>query len=832
MTPQDRDQVKALFEATRLLAPAARAAFWSSRRVEPDVRDEVESLLAAYDTSPAFLEDSALRLADLIKNEGGAIDLAGRRIGPWRLEREIGRGGMGVVWEARRDDREYEARVAIKLLASACLAPGEVERFREERRILARLDHPHIARLIDAGTSVDGYPYLVMDFVAGEPLDQWCERRDLSLAARLRLLLTVCDAVEYAHRRLVIHRDLKPANILVTTEGAPKLLDFGIARLVGARDARAESGARALTPGYASPEQVRGEESTTASDVYSLGVLLYRLLTGASPYGDEALTPVATIRAICDSTPPPPSRSGCRFAPQLRGELDAVVLRALRKNPEERYGSVAALAADLSAWLEHRPLQAYPGSAWSRGWKLVRRNRAVSAAAALAALSLIVGATVSAWQAGVAYRERRRAEARFTQVRRFSRSLIFELHEAIRGLPGATPARTLLLGRATEFLDGLAADESSDTVLKLELAEGYRRLGHVQGRSFSDNIGRPDDALVSFRKAARLGEQAMAAAPGQTGPLILLMGAYDDLSDTMTAQGDAAQAEHYYDLHRALVERAEHAPRPDPQLRLAIATSYSSLAFFRSQKEDMAGAKELYNRAIRGFSELRNARADTAEGRTQLAFALKRLGAILITENALAEAEKRYREALAIESEGLASDPGNVRRQVDRTLTLADLALIAKRRQDLSGAAAAYEEVVRVRRHALQVDERNSRHRVLAMSGISYLAGVYSAQGRHDDAIAVSLEGVRLGAGFGPQATYRERWQTARARVALAHMQLDAARARPAARARLLAGASTALAPVARFLQESATRSPSPSDRNLRVDYDNARKSLAELSPK
>ena len=840
MTAEQRNRVKELFEAARALPPDNRAALWNEPGAEAEVVREVESLLASYDSAPEFLEGAA-DIAAIVDLTPDAPALQDRHLGPWRLVRELGRGGMGVVWEAHRDDREYEARVAIKLLATPHPSEAAAFRFRAERQILARLDHANIARLIDAGASPDGYPYLVMDFVEGEPLDQWCDARNTSLRERLRLFLTVCEAVEYAHRHLVIHLDLKPANILVTPEGVPKLLDFGIAQLTAATGAGSPAGVspdprrpgaeRALTPGYASPEQVRNQAATTASDVYSLGVLLYRLLTGHSPYGERDSSHLDTIRAICEFTPLAPSSVAGPFARQLRGELDAIVACSLRKDPEGRYRSVAAFADDVLAWLEVRPVRALAETSWRRGVKFVRRNRLASTAAALAMVSLAGGLTVAAWQAGIAERERNRAEARFRDVRRFSRSVLFELNDAIRNLPNSTPARTLLLTRATEFMDRLAKDSATDIPLKLELAEGYRRLGQVQGSSFSDNIGRPDDAITSFRKAIRLGEQAMAANAAQYAPVILLMGAYDDLTDALAAQGDRSGADQCYRAHLALTVRAEAARNPASELRLAVATSYSNLAYYRSQQNDLDGARQFYEKAVAAFAELEKRRSGTAEGRTQYAFALKRLGAIRITDGALDDAGRLYGAALNLETAATAADPASVRLQVDRTLTLSDLGLIAKRRNNLAEAARIYEEVVRVRRQAFEADRKNTRYWTLLSSGMVNLGNTYSAQGRHDAAIALCREAVAMGHLLNADAPYRLRWQLEHSRIALVHALAEAASrtVRPKERAALKSVADGELQTVKRFIDRTPDRNLSPSDRSLREDYRSAQAALDAL---
>ena len=472
-------------------------------------------MLRTYDEDPDFLEspaDAGLAVQALEQQVGQPTQ--GRRLGPYRLVREIGRGGMGIVYEAERDDAEFERRVAIKVLPAAWAAPALAERFRFERRVLAGLDHPNIARLLDAGTTDDGVPYFVMEYVDGKPIDVWCRERGLTVRQRVEMLLSVCGAVAHAHQHLVVHRDLKPANILITTDGVPKLLDFGIATLVsvdgGASAGLTRTGQSSFTPEYASPEQVRGERVTTATDVYSLGVLAYRLLSGRLPYAlhtshGQPLPPMEAMRVICEVDPPAPgSVATAADATVLRGDLDTVVLKALRKNPRERYASVFALSADLAAWMDGQLVSATPATLGYRLRKFVARNRTGAVAAAAVVLALVGGGAATAWQARVARIERDKAENRFRQVRQFSRSLLFEVHETLRGLPGATEPRRLLLDRAVQFLDGLAADAGDDDQLKLELAQGYRRLGQVQGSNVSENIGDTAGAIVSLERAVRL----------------------------------------------------------------------------------------------------------------------------------------------------------------------------------------------------------------------------------------------------------------------------------------------------------------------------------------
>jgi serine/threonine protein kinase len=828
LKPDGWQQVKDLFEQARCIPPDGRAELLA-QAADPEIREEVESLLAAYDASPGFLETPAAR-----PSQGpGTASLAGCRVSSWRLLREIGRGGMGVVWEAERADGEYRQRVAVKLLSGAFLSPARVARFREERRILARLEHPSIARLLDGGTASDGSPYLAMEYVEGQALDSWCESRKPPLRERLKLFLEICAAVDYAHRCLVIHRDLKPANILVTADGSPKLLDFGIARLLDPEEdgepRSTQPTERILTPGFASPEQVRGEPASTASDIYSLGVVLYLMLTGRRPYPEDPGDPLGVLRAVLEQDPAPPSAAAGAAGRPLRGELDAVVLCALSKNPDERYASVRAFADDVRAWLDGRPVRAHPDSQWRRAVKFVRRNKTPSLAVALALVSLLGGTVVSLWQAHVARRERSRAESSFRDVRQFSRSVLFELDNAIRNLPGSTPVRLLLLRRATEMLDNLAGKARDDAALQLELAEGYRRVGHIQGSSFSANLGQEDAAIRSFYRAVQLGESACAAMPANSEAAGLLLAAYEDLGDALLLK-DPVQADAVYRQHRELLARIERLPRLDIPAEYSVATGYSAQGYYQTQRNRLAVAKQSYLMAVSRFASLAPRGAKLRDLGSQYAFALKRLGAILITEQSLGEAERSYRRALEIENAELAAKPGDKRLVIDRTLTLSDLALILKKRKNLAGAAAIYEDVVRVRRAALEADPTDRRLVDLTVSAELMLASVCSAARRHGEAIEIARTALRLREQTHIRTAENER-SLAAARVSFARFALDgAADGSPRLQRAWEAEAREAVRLAAPVVERMGTENLTLGSSALRDDYLEVRQRLRKLS--
>ncbi len=389
-------EVKRLFEYAIELKPEERADYIERECPDPDLRREVASLLD-YSAEGLPSADAAIASAAAAAAQEPDPDerLIGTRVGAYKVEAIAGHGGMGAVYRASRDDTEFRQEVAIKLVRAAAESPSTLRRFRQERQILARLSHPNIARLLDGGSTPEGVPYLVMEFIEGEPITAWCDQQSLGLEDRLRLFLQVCEGVEFAHRDLVVHRDLKPANILVTKDGTPKLLDFGIAKLL---DHDAENEAATLTglvmtPEYASPERVRGEPASTAADVYSLGLILYELLTGKKAQPMSGYTPGAIANIICQTEPAAPAR----LQPQLAGDLDHIIRMAIRKEPERRYASAGLLARDIQRHLEGHPVTARPDTLAYRSAKFVRRNRFTVVAGALIAASLSCGLGLEYW---------------------------------------------------------------------------------------------------------------------------------------------------------------------------------------------------------------------------------------------------------------------------------------------------------------------------------------------------------------------------------------------------------------------------------------------------
>jgi tetratricopeptide (TPR) repeat protein/predicted Ser/Thr protein kinase len=517
-------RVEELFHELVGLSPADRARYFGDHPVDEETRQELEALLA-FDSGASSFLDRDVRIAasrSLPQLEG-----KGWRAGPYRLLDVIGRGGMGAVYLAERADGEVTQRLAVKLLPPGAGDPQR-ERFLQERQILASLAHPNIARMLDAGHLASGQPFLAMEYVDGKPIDVFAA--DLSVRQKVALFLKVCTAVGYLHRNLVVHRDLKPSNILVTCDGEPKLLDFGIAKILDAATDATMTGMRMLTPDYASPEQVMGGRVTTATDIYSLGAVLYLLLTGKHAHEFEDHSAEAIARAVTLREVTRPSHWG----PELKGDLESILLKTLRKDPLERYGTVEQFADDLEAFLESRTVRARSGNAWYRARKFVRRYWVPLTAAAVVIASLSAGLYV-------ANRERLVAERRFTQLRQLAHQILFDLYGTISSLPGAIDAQTKLVATASQYLAGLAADAIRDKQLGLEVANSHIQLARLQGVPGWNNLGQYAAAVANLRKAEGLLDPIVAADPHNRYAIYLSANAAHDRAIAAAAAGQPEQ---------------------------------------------------------------------------------------------------------------------------------------------------------------------------------------------------------------------------------------------------------------------------------------------------
>ena len=546
---------------------------------DEEMRQEVEALLAISADADDFIEKPALAQSD-----DWLSGLIGSRIGPYRIVELLGEGGMGAVYRAVRDDGDdFQQQIAIKLVKRGMDTNAILRRFRAERRILARLDHPNICKLLDGGVTGDGLPYFVMEYLQGTPIQIYCSDRKLSVHERLALFAQVCAAVEYSHRNLVVHRDLKAKNILVTEDRVPKLLDFGIAKLLNDDSVTnpdpTVAADRLFTPDYASPEQIRAESITTAADIYSLGVLLYEILTDHRPFHLAGMSQAEMARVITEHDPPRPSTIAPReIARQLAGDIDTIILKAMHKLPERRYGSAQELAEDIRRHMEGRPVHARGDSIRYRTNRFFKRNRVPVLAASLALLGLFAGGVAAAWQRGVAISKEQELRKRFGEIRELANSFLGELDTELERLPGSTTAREMLARKVLHYLDQLAKDQVNDSSLQRELAVAYERLADVEGSPMVSNLGNTEGALDSYRKAMVIIERLNREAPGQAQFIRDQSRLYSKMSDMRSLVGDLQGALDWEtrarDVREAWVKRHDE----DRAMRRALANSMQSIA--------------------------------------------------------------------------------------------------------------------------------------------------------------------------------------------------------------------------------------------------------------
>jgi eukaryotic-like serine/threonine-protein kinase len=703
MQPERWRRVEELYHTAMEQGEDQRLAFLErSCGGDQALRVEVESLIAYARQTGQIIDKPLMEVVastlveDLCAKDGIQADkMIGSRIAQYRLVGKLGAGGMGDVYRAVRADDQYEKQVAIKLVRQGLNTELVYSRFRKERQILAGFEHENIARLLDGGTTDEGDPYFVMELVEGKPIDEYCDEAKLGVTARLELFQSVCSAVQYAHQRLVVHRDIKPGNILVTAEGLPKLLDFGIATLLSPENYSPErdptvTAMRMMTPQYASPEQLRGEVITTATDVYSLGVVLYRLLTGQLPYHLDHDSSYDLAHAICETEPEKPStaveclrqimdrtRPAARVTPQwisscrnttpdklrrtLSGDLDHILLKALRKEPQRRYASAQDFAKDLRSYALGLPVSARRGTFSYRSGKFVARNKISLAVTAIFVLFLLAGAVAIVREARIARMQQARAERRFDSLNKLTNSMLFEFHDAIQTLPGSTAARELVVRRALEYLEQIAAEGHNDSATLRNLAAAYERIGLIRSEEGHPHLG----GVGSFQTAQQLYEKALTIRQRLAAANPRDLSLRFDLNTTMwnvaTMYSQLGDEDHALDIHRQRLKLLEELAKSHDSERVRynivgtlnnIAASKITFGDYESALDDLQRAQSMVQALLDADPTNLSKKSDTANGHAWI-------GSVLKLDKKYVESIREARVAVAMAEELAVQYPNN-----------------------------------------------------------------------------------------------------------------------------------------------------------------------------
>ena len=706
MNPQQWASIGEIFEQVVVLPTQHRAAVLD--RVcgtDAELRDEVSSLLASHQAAGGFLQDQMKgALASFMAMSAGAQPT---RVGPYRLVRELGRGGMGTVFLAERDDDQYHARVAVKLVRPGMDTEFILDRFRRERQTLARLQHPNICRLLDGHTTDTGHPYIVMEYIDGQWLTEYARDRALDVPARLRLFLQVCAAVDYAHRNFIIHRDLKPSNILIAADGVPKLLDFGICKLL-TTDAVAgiDTVVAPMTPNYASPEQMNGEPVTVLSDLYALGAVLYELLAGTCPRRFDALTPAAIARTLEKPIAlPSAAAADPATARLLRGDLDNILMRALDTEPERRYESAAQLADDIQRYLDDEPVRARPTTMRYRASKFARRHRQMIGATLVVFAALTAGLTLSVYEARI-------AASRLEQVRSLANKLVFDVHDAVRDLPGATQARQVIVQTGLDYLNSARPSVAGNPRAEVELAKAYRRLGDVQGDVGSANLGDPAGALARYRSALSLLEDAMRGDPANREARCERVVVYGRMGTLQGATGqlrDAAQT-----FKQGIDLGVPFASTDNVDLRAALSAVYLGSSDARREMSDNPGALADAMESLRLARAVQSARPTDSEVARSVSAAYAAVGMAKSVVGELTDARSNFERGVAQLEKLVAADPRNVSLNRDLMLAYGHVADVLgnpalQNLGDRDGALRMYQQAAAIGKRLFDADRADQR---------------------------------------------------------------------------------------------------------------------------
>ena len=718
------DRVKYWFNEALEQPAEARETFLNDRlRDLPEMATEVRSLLSALTDGDERFEPSRSRIGVATPPDGAVA--IGADIGVWHVLKRIGEGGMATVYEAVRRDLDMPKRAALKTVRGRS-SDALRHRFSRERRILATLEHPNIAALLDGGTLANGAPWFAMEFVEGERIDRWCAERQIDLKARVRLILQVCRAVQYAHNRLVVHRDLKPSNILVTTDGTVKLLDFGIAKLIATAELGEETatGALMLTTDYASPEQLRGDPVTTASDVYSLGVVLFELLSGMRPFAMRGQG-LRELRRLADTEAPmltavvselSAREAGFPDAERLRaavhGDLEAIIAKALRKDVAERYSSAERLADDLVAWLESRPVSAQPDSLPYRMRRLARRYRRALVLSGGLTVAAIAVATVLTWQSRRTDQQQKLAGQRLAEVRTLAKTLVYDVNDRLADVPGATQLRASVVRIALQSLDNASNDAPNDPTLLSELALAYQRAGDVLGNPTGPNLGDLPGAVTAYGRAVSIARALVAASPNDVKAMWTLALCTEKAADAEAPSGQVQLALEHQRESLGLFQRVARTDNRKTNYLRAVGVSALKLGDLLGHPEftntgDTGASLRAYREAMAQLDRATQLGDTSYFVRRHRAVAGERLGRLLQERKVFPEARQWVDASLALRRELSKENPKSVQARRDLAIALYVSCGLSLAEQQPRIALTTCSESVAIRQVLLAEDEQN-----------------------------------------------------------------------------------------------------------------------------
>ena len=718
------DRVKYWFNEALEQPAEARETFLSDHlRDLPEMATEVRSLLSALTDGDERFEPSRSRIGAATPPDGAVA--IGVDIGVWHVLKRIGEGGMATVYEVVRRDLDMPKRAALKTVRGRS-SDALRHRFTRERRILATLEHPNIAALLDGGTVGNGAPWFAMEFVEGERIDRWCAERQIDLKARVRLILQVCRAVQYAHNRLVVHRDLKPSNILVTTDGTVKLLDFGIAKLIATVELGEETatGALMLTTDYASPEQLRGDPVTTASDVYSLGVVLFELLSGMRPFAMRGQG-LRELRRLADTEAPmltavvselSAREAGFPDAERLRaavhGDLEAIIAKALRKDVAERYSSAERLADDLVAWLESRPVSAQPDSLPYRMRRLARRYRRALVLGGGLTVAAIAVAIVLTWQSRRTDQQQRLAGQRLAEVRSLAKTLVYDVNDRLADVPGATELRASVVRVALQSLDNASSDAPNDPTLMGELALAYQRAGDVLGNPTGPNLGDLPGAVTAYGRAVSIARALVAASPNDVNAMWTLALCTEKAADAEAPSGQVQLALEHQRESLSLFQMVARTDSTKTNYLRAVGVSALKLGDLLGHPAftntgDTGASLGAYREAMAQLDRATQLGDTSYFVRRHRAVAGERLGRLLQERKVFPEARQWVDASLALRRDLSKENPKSVQARRDLAIALYVSCGLSLAEQQPRIALTTCSESLAVRKTLLAEDEQN-----------------------------------------------------------------------------------------------------------------------------